>query len=417
MHFLEVRMTIVEKFKQYPLVLWALALYLCSLGFNLKYDIPLVVLVVATTWTISCSHRDFQLSEIFFQYWHVIVFLILTFLITLVSEKVSYSFLAQVQFIPGLLVYCAIVTAVDDRQSFRSVYFVVIMAGLITGVVFLCQVVLIENADMMSRVKSTQNPLFIVPNDVLLLTIISPLALGFLASEQRGLLGLLAVCCVVCACLATIYVQSRQAAGIFAFSMFGFFFLWRPLWGVVVGVLVLFVVLAIDLLMGGGLVHKIHLFPRTYIWHAAWEMFLDSPTMGQGPGLFKQYYYEYLERAGYSLDAVEDRRLMNWAHSLYLEQLAERGLLGFFALFVLVGRPLAGLVRRSSWHWVSNHEQKKVVRSFIVGNGGYLAGLIVAYVAFLLGGIAEASLLRLWVVMTLFIITGLADALLFSSKK
>src|SRR5690606_5890499 len=128
----------------------------------------------------------------------------------------------------------------------------------------------------------------------------SPLAWGVIFWEPKsmGSLRLVGWGFVVCSCVAAVYVQSRQAAGIFVLSVFLFFFLWRPLWGIVVGIVALMLMLSIDILLGGGLINKIQLFPRTYIWKAAWEMFLDNPVWGQGPGLFRHHYYEYLERAG-----------------------------------------------------------------------------------------------------------------------
>jgi len=46
-----------------------------------------------------------------------------------------------------------------------------------------------------------------------------------------------------------------------------------------------------------------------------------------------------------------------------------------------------------------------------------MTGLFVAYIAFLLGGIAEASLLRLWTVTLLFMLSGLACIEAFRSKE
>src|SRR5690606_9370462 len=178
MRFWETCMQFIERAKQYPLVLWALALYLCSLGFNLKYDIPLIILLVTTIWAINRSGREQSAREFLLEHWHVISFVGLSIAITFLSEKPRYSVMAQAQFIPALLIYCAIVSAVDDIQKQRFVYIAVMVAGLIAGIFFVSEIFLIEHPDMMTRVKLSDNPLFIVPNDVLFLIAVSPLAWG-----------------------------------------------------------------------------------------------------------------------------------------------------------------------------------------------------------------------------------------------
>lgn len=404
-------MAIVERLKQYPLVLWALALYLCSLGFQIKYDVPLFLFALALSYFFVNTHIDVN-RALLQRHWHVLVFLILTVLVTLTSTDVAYSAMAQVQFIPSLLIYMAIVAVVKNSQDLRFIYITLVLVTLVMTVTLLVQVVTTDGLDMMIRLKACASPLFIVPNDVLLLVVLAPLALAMAIAEKHWLLKTLAIFCLLGVGIAAIYIESRQAAAIYAFCLFAFFFLWRPLWGLAIGAAALILVFAVDALLGGGLVKKLFLFPRAYIWQSAWQMFLDSPVFGKGPGHFKHFYYEFLAKAGYGADLVADRRLMNWAHSLYFEQLAERGLVGMAALLVLLVRPLLALGRQ-----LRSYANKGEKYSHFVAENPYTTGLIVSYVAFLLGGLAEASLLRLWTTTLLFLLSGLSTIEIFGAKN
>jgi O-antigen ligase len=404
--------TTIEKLKQYPLALWTLALYLCSLGFNLKYDIPLVFFALSLSYFFLHTHINMNMSFVK-RHWHVIFFGIGTVIVTLASTDVAYSAMAQVQFMPSLMIYIAIVTVVQNPSQLRFIYVSVVFVTLLIAITLLWQITTAESTDMMIKLKESRNPLFIVPNDVLFLVALSPIALAMAIFERHWTFKLLAISCLAGVGVASIYIESRQASAIYAFTMFAFFFLWRPLWGVVIGLTALALVFCIDALLGGGLVKKLFLFPRAYIWQSAWEMFLDSPITGKGPGHFKHFYYEFLDKAGYGAGLVEDRRLMNWAHSLYFEQLAERGIIGMVALLVLVSRPLWNLGRRMQ-AFKSTAGSK--YGQFVTENP-YTIGLVVSYSAFLLGGIAETSLLRLWGATLLFLLTALACIEIYRIKN
>jgi hypothetical protein len=72
---------------------------------------------------------------------------------------------------------------------------------------------------------------------------------------------------------------------------------------------------------------------------AALEMFADHPVLGVGPDNFELQYAAYAQRIG-----LDPRPEVRGAHSLYLESLAETGLLGTLPFLALLG-----LGVRSSW--------------------------------------------------------------------
>lgn len=75
---------------------------------------------------------------------------------------------------------------------------------------------------------------------------------------------------------------------------------------------------------------------RLRYWKLAWEVFLDHPLLGGGAGTFGDYWLEFRSAEAFS----------RTAHSLYMQALAELGLVGFALTVAAVSLPLAGLSRR-----------------------------------------------------------------------
>lgn len=386
-------MIIVEKFKQYPLVLWALALYLCSLGFNLKYDIPLAIFAMVSMFTISNTDYQFTFSQALKRHWTVIVFLVITVLVTLASRDVKSSIRAQFQLLPSLLLYLTVVLYADIDYRRRFVVVALVLAALLAELSFMAQVLyLSEIPDRLEKMWAIESPLFVAPNDVLFFAVLAPLAAYLLISETSRWARGLGLLYLLLTFVVTVYMQSRQAVGVYLGSLCLMAVLWRPAIGGVIIMVGALMVLLVDWVTGKGLINKlVYLFPRRYVWEAAWQMFLDRPWLGHGPGMFKEFYVEYVERAGYVFADLEDRRPMNWAHSLYMEQLAERGLLGFLALLLMILAVMSGLIRR------------------IKQLGAFNLAILACWAAYLVAGIAESSLLRLWVVTALFLLLGLTN--------
>jgi probable O-glycosylation ligase (exosortase A-associated) len=72
---------------------------------------------------------------------------------------------------------------------------------------------------------------------------------------------------------------------------------------------------------------------RLYLWGIGWEMFLDNPVMGVGPG-----NYQY-NNSQYSSEHEKGRGVHIWgkvAHSLYFTLLPELGILGVFVFVLLL---------------------------------------------------------------------------------
>ena len=80
---------------------------------------------------------------------------------------------------------------------------------------------------------------------------------------------------------------------------------------------------------------------RLVLWKVAWRMFQDHPWLGVGPSNYNTAYAYYYQ------GSLAGQRIWGEAHNLYLNQLAERGLLGLAALAAVLGSIAARAWRRA----------------------------------------------------------------------
>lgn len=121
---------------------------------------------------------------------------------------------------------------------------------------------------------------------------------------------------------------------------------------------------------------------RIGIWAVAWRMFTEAPWLGKGAFTFAEHYQVYLPEVHLPFGAKAEVSYIPWAHSLYLEQLAERGLLGL-AVFAA---PLL-------WAWRSSGPQVRT-----------------AIAVLLVEGVFDLSFIKPWVLVTYWGLIGLAGA-------
>jgi O-antigen ligase len=376
-----------------PLILWALALFFLSLGFTARIDIPLVILAVSASMAFGNEHRQ-PITSTLRNHWPLVFFLSIAILTTVFSVDSYHSLRVQPQLIPALLCYAVIVTFANNRKALEFVCVALLASGLITALFMLASTRLTPTGDPLAQVEILGNALLIVPNDAVMLTVIAPLAMGvcWTAGWHLRVMTAIYLSLVLVACVT---LQSRQAVVLLLLGQLVVVTLMRPRWCIPILVVGIAAGMLVDGLMGWPLAHKIFMFPRIYVWHTAWVMFLDRPWTGQGPGMFKDLYFIFLERAGYILAELGDRRTMPWAHSLYFEQLAERGIFGLLALLCLLGSAM--LRTYHLWRGLNTGSGKSLVA------GGFSALIVMAG-----AGVAEATLSRLWVTVLLLVLVAFA---------
>ena len=115
---------------------------------------------------------------------------------------------------------------------------------------------------------------------------------------------------------------------------------------------------------------------------AAGAVFVDHPTIGVGPGMFKYYSAEYGNRLG--LRRITETRK---AHSLYLEVAAESGILGVLCFFSAVALTLQRLVVSRKRLLESRPGESPEERRERLRLACLVAGFMLALIAYLATGL------------------------------
>jgi O-antigen ligase len=168
----------------------------------------------------------------------------------------------------------------------------------------------------------------------------------------------------------------------------------RPWLGATCGLVILVLAMVVDGFLGFPLLGKFGRIwdGRVSLWFAAWFMFLQAPLCGHGPHTFVLFYRPYIDHLGLPSWLPVDPPTTRWPHNLYLEVLAEQGIVGLTALGFL-------LVSGIFLAWNSQRAASSDARIF---GAAALAGLI----GFCLAAVFELTFLRLWVVIVLFALLG-----------
>jgi len=131
--------------------------------------------------------------------------------------------------------------------------------------------------------------------------------------------------------------------------MFLFLYVNKP--SVIIKILSVFVLfcIGIDAVSGFSMLHRLLSSwgsSRIPLWIAAWILFMKCPFVGHGPGIFLLKYKEILEEYHLLSELLAvDQRLMPWAHNLYLESLAETGIISFIFFMSLILLSYNSLIR------------------------------------------------------------------------
>jgi O-antigen ligase len=375
-----------------------ITLYLVGFAFPWTCDFPLLVLAIcgflaAVSLVLSGSTIRVPL------FGPICLFLLATGLSALSSKDGGRSIRLSAPLVPALLLFLLIATAEGGTRTARWLYtvFSAVALGLASAMI---SVAVRNNAsDPSSWILAVGSPLLLVPNDVTFLAVVTPFSLVLFFQTPRSVAGILAGLSLLCSISAIVLLQSRVAILTVVLSVVFTVFLLRPRhwlkWGSAVGLLAL----ALDWTLGFPLLCKFGRMQeaRIALWNAAWTMFLDAPIMGHGPHTFASLHRKYIPTLSLPPWLPVDTKMVPWAHNLYLEVLAEQGLVGFAAFGLLLMR---GLARG----WGTQRGPPGERRALGVGA---LAGLC----GFCFAAMIELSLLRQWVSIILFSLLGIISQL------
>jgi O-antigen ligase len=134
---------------------------------------------------------------------------------------------------------------------------------------------------------------------------------------------------------------------------------------------------------------------RIGIWLAGWEMFKDEPISGVGLHVFKEAYAIYLERTVLPAGYHPELAAVPWAHNLYIEMLAERGIVGLAGFLA----PVLAMV-----HCLRGALGPDVDERY----RPYAVGLAASLAAFLTMGLFDLTFLKDWVQLMFWLIVGMS---------
>ena len=263
-------------------------------------------------------------------------------------------------FMKDAIIALMVVLMVQSKDSFRMAAWGFLITGILLGTIAVVQYLTgsfsndywgLAESRLMNIVSGTEgyrimgtysDPNFFAQ----VIVVIIPLALNRLRYEKKTILKVLAGWSLAVSFLTVVFTFSR--GGFLALcAVLGLLVLLRkpPLIAVLSGILIL--VLLIPFLpssyferiqtileylpfYGADVRTEVSLRGRMSEYEVALRMFMDHPILGIGFDNYANNYLNYSVRLG-----LDPRNTERSAHSLYLEVLAEQGILGF-AMFVFV---------------------------------------------------------------------------------
>jgi O-antigen ligase len=320
-------------------------------------------------------------------------FFVSTVVSILASHDVERSVRLSIPLLPALLLFVLISGHFQTLQHVRQLYLTFSLVGLSVATGVLWTAWQAPGASPERWVAQLGSSVLLVANDAALLGVIAPLSFVLFVREPRSIVGLLAAASILVSICVVSVLQSRTALVTMIVSMTSVAALLRMrvafLYALAIVILALVVDWVLDLPLGTKFRHIWtagfnHMWDTRFsVWGAAWAMFRDAPIVGHGPHTFVYT----------SPSSVR----MTWAHNLYLEVLAERGVVGLVTLGLLLGSGIS--VARRTYRVATDN-----VRIL-------LAGSLAALIGFCVAAAFESTFIRVWVTTILFALLGVVGYL------
>jgi O-antigen ligase len=373
---------------------WIVALYFLTFSVNSSIDVSLLVLLVGAAWIQigGKSHRiKFNAVDA-----AAAGFVLALLLSTAFSENIAKRLLLSTAFVPAILLYFLI------RHCRGNPDLVVVLLSLLAQIIYLSALAAlaaytasIDNLTPAEVIEQIQSIILIVPNDVVLFALTLPLFLSLKDISKNHAITTVVVIALALVAVAVISLQSRLAVLTAGLVILCYYFLRQRRISVIFALGFLALVVLVDAAFDFALTRKVLAFSdsRIPLWYAAWGMFAEQPLTGFGAHTFGDFYQSYFVSDGFAQNIIVDNRHTPWPHNLYLELLAEYGLLGFsgfIALVVVVARQLLTKVLQHDDHWHAIY-----------------CALMATMAGFLFAAFFELTLLRLWVVTFMFLLLSL----------
>lgn len=371
----------------------AVFLYFALLPLPLNRDLPLVLLALGSCMVLSKILPGDGFTE------HpitigVFIFLAAVTMSILTSVNISQSLKLSIPFLPAVLLFFVIIYQFKEPHFIRMFYIILTFMTLAVSLWLLSTVLKAPASSPAGWIALVNSPILVVPNDLTFFSLLAPLSVALIYSEGRGIIRLLAFFSViVSACVACIF-QSAVALATTAVSLFSMFIMLRPRSIPAFSFASLILITTLDALFGSPLAAKFvtNWSQRIPLWTAALAMFRDAPVNGHGLNSFGSHYISYVRAVNLPEWIRVDPRFTPWPHNLYLELLAERGIVGLTALLLVLGSGI-----KAALGSCKNGTEETAI---------WAKGALSALLGFSFAAVFELSFLRLWVVVTLFMLLG-----------
>src|SRR5690606_29360355 len=337
----------------------------------------------------------------------MVIYLAVSLLSAAVSVQPSATYSRVNNYlVEGLILYFLIVNCIRNPQRLRQVVWTLILAGGFIGGLSVYQGVTGDYENDFSGLAQVSNaqinagpesflgdqrtvtrlagPIGEKNRYAQIMVVLVPLAISRIIAEKSRALRVLAALCGI-AILGGTFLTFSRGAGIALVVMFVAMLILRTIpfryWlALAVGVPLLMLVFAPDYFeristLGevSGLASGDTSSADTSLLGRATEnlgtilIFLDRPILGVGPG----QTIRYLRAAGNEIGLrrlTEDRR----AHNMYLEELADTGILGFSAFIGIPMVTMIGLWRQSRYWKTRNSEYFHTLAGFLLAILAYM---------------------------------------------
>lgn len=338
--------------------MFSVLLYLFSLGIPHFSHYPLIMLGIAGLFSVA--GKDISGKGIAgLINWALIAFVVVTLLSCIFSIDVGQSISVSLSLIScAVLFYC--ILCHFDKSRLHYLFIVLTSVNLMIAL-YLTAIVLRQPGASPAQWRTIAAfPLLSVPNDLLFLAATAPMALVLFFPTFYPPVKAMAGVSLLLSLMLIVLFQSKAGLLVYFLSLMCCLALVKPKYFWRGGLMLMVCIVLVDGANGFLLFKKATNAAlwtiRIPLWMAAWQMFLDAPVIGQGPGAFMVLSDRYMEEISSPSWVLRDRRHMSWAHSLYLECLAERGCVGLAAVTALFG-----VLGTALWRlYISGGTEKKV---------------------------------------------------------
>jgi hypothetical protein len=161
----------------------------------------------------------------------VLLFVLAAIWATAFSVDYRQSIHVQLPLLSGLFLYIAITVFSGTQHRLRLVLILAAMSVFFTVLFLVPELMTVRISDPMTQLKMLGSLLFVVPNDVLVLSVVAPLVLGAVWTSDWWLRGL-AILYFLLSLVIVVNMQSRQAVVLLLLGLVIVVAVMRPRWTV-----------------------------------------------------------------------------------------------------------------------------------------------------------------------------------------